>query len=160
MPAGAAGRRYASMRSVSLPSLFTPAQARFIERHRVARLATAGPDGRPHVVPICYAFDGQRLYTPIDEKPKRAAAVRLQRVRNVQANPQAALVVDDYSDDWSRLAYVLVRGRAEMLPEGRAQPEALRLLRERYPQYQAMALEERPLLVISPERVVSWGKVE
>ncbi|MCH8191770.1 MAG: TIGR03668 family PPOX class F420-dependent oxidoreductase [Chloroflexi bacterium] len=139
---------------------FTPSQLRFLAAHRVAHLATAGPDGRPHVVPICYAFHSRRLFSPIDEKPKRVGAARLQRLRNIRANPQVTVVVDEYSDDWSRLGYLLVRGRAEIVDEGRRQPAALRRLRERYPQYRAMALEERPLLVITPERVVSWGRVE
>ncbi len=150
----------AIIRLVKTAAKFTPSQRRFLATHRVAHLATAGPDGRPHVVPVCYAFDARRLYTPIDEKPKRVRASRLQRVRNIEANPQVAMVVDDYSDDWSRLAYLLVRGRAEIVAEGRRLAPALQLLRDRYPQYREMALEERPLLVITPERVVSWGRVE
>ena len=83
--------------------LFTPEQARFLASRRVGRLATASADGRPHAVPVCYAFDGALLYTPIDEKPKRVGADRLLRVRNVRENPQVALVVDDYDEDWSNL---------------------------------------------------------
>ena len=140
--------------------LFTPEQARFLTSRRVGRLATASADGRPHAVPVCYAFDGALLYTPIDEKPKRVGADRLLRVRNVRENPQVALVVDDYDEDWSKLAFVIVRGRAEIVERGDARSGALVLLREKYPQYRAMALEERPLLVIEPESVAAWGRVE
>jgi len=139
--------------------MFTEAQQRFIERHRVARLATAGGDGAPHAIPICFAFDGERFFTPIDEKPKRVGPSGLRRVRNIRENQLAAIVIDDYSDDWTKLAYVLVRGRAEVVDGGPAHELALRLLRERYPQYRTMVLEDLPVLVITPERVASWGAV-
>lgn len=135
---------------------FTPDQATFVDSRRVGRLATCDPDGQPHVVPICYAFDGERLFSPLDEKPKRVEVARLKRVRNILANPRVSIVVDDYSDDWSELAYLLVLGRAELVESGPQHDEALRLLREKYPQYRSMALEERPVLMITPDRVVSW----
>ena len=140
--------------------MFTPSQRAFIERHRVARLATAGPEGQPHVIPICYAFDGESFYSPIDEKPKRVGPAGLRRVRNIQANPQVAIVIDDYSEDWAQLAYLLIWGRAEILTGGSALDKAIDLLRRKYPQYRTMALEERPVLQITPTRAVAWGGVE
>ena len=136
---------------------FTSAQRAFLESHRVARLATAGADGEPHVVPICYALGDGCLYTPIDEKPKRVEGRRLRRIRNIEANPRAAVVVDHYADDWTELAYVLVQGRAEVVEGGREHAEALGLLRARYPQYRSMDLESRPVIKITPTRVVGWG---
>ena len=140
-------------------SLFTSEQARFLTSRRVGRLATATAGGRPHVVPVCYAFDGALLYTPIDEKPKRVDAGELRRIRNLRENPRASLVVDDYDEEWSKLAFVIVQGRVEIVERGDERSEALALLREKYPQYRAMALEERPLLVIEPESVAAWGRV-
>ena len=140
-------------------SPFTPEQARFLSSRRVGRLATATADGRPHVVPVCYAFDGVLLYTPIDEKPKRVGVGELRRIRNLRENPRASLVVDDYDEEWSKLAFVIVQGRVEIVERGDERSEALALLREKYPQYRAMALEERPLLVIEPESVAAWGRV-
>ena len=140
-------------------SLFTPEQARFLTSRRVGRLATASADGRPHVVPVCYAFDGAFLYTPIDEKPKRVGAGELRRIRNLRENPQVSIVVDDYDEDWTRLAFVIVRGRAKIVERGDERTEALALLREKYVQYRTMALEERPLLEIEPESVAAWGRV-
>jgi coenzyme F420-0:L-glutamate ligase/coenzyme F420-1:gamma-L-glutamate ligase len=133
-----------------------------VQAQSVARLATVGPDGRPHAVPVCYAFDGARFYTPLDEKPKRVAPERLQRVRNITARPEAALLIDRYDDDWSRLGYVLARGVAELLLPGTAGQEsararALTLLRERYPQYRAMNLEAQPVIALAPSTVSSWG---
>jgi PPOX class probable F420-dependent enzyme len=136
----------------------TPAETTFVNIQRVARLATADAEGNPHVIPVCYAFDGERFYTPLDEKPKRVAASRLRRVRNIETRPEVALVIDQYDDDWSRLGYVLVQGRAEMLPPGdRAHAQVLVLLRERYLQYKTMALEKYAVIAITPERIVSWG---
>ena len=92
--------------------------ASFVSSRRVARLATADASGRPHVVPICYAFDGDSLYSAIDLKPKRVGPRQLKRVRNLLDNPQVAVIVDDYSEDWSALGYVLIRGAAEIMDVG------------------------------------------
>ncbi len=72
-------------------------------------------DGQPLVVPICYVFDDECIYSPLDEKPKVVATLHLQRVRNIAANPRAALVIDDYAEDWSQLSYVLITGVAEVI---------------------------------------------
>lgn len=136
---------------------FNDREAAFIRAQRVAHLATAGADGRPHVVPICYAFDGERLYTAIDEKPKQVGAWQLRRVRNIEQNPNVAVVVDRYSDDWSRLAWVLVHGQAEILVEGEEHRRAVALLRDRYSQYRDMALEDRPVIRVTSTKVRSWG---
>src|SRR5436309_9726942 len=93
----------------------TEAETTFVAAQRVARLATADTEGNPHVIPVCYAFDRSRFYTPLDEKPKRVAESKLRRVRNIAARPEVALVIDQYDDDWSRLVFVLVQGQAELL---------------------------------------------
>ena len=79
---------------------------------RVGHLATASPEGHPHVIPVCFAFDGESVFSVLDRKPKSTAVTRLRRVRNILANPQVSLVVDHYEEDWQRLWYVLVLGRA------------------------------------------------
>ncbi len=134
------------------------AEVDFVQRQRVAHLATSDAAGHPSVVPVCYAFDGTRFYTPLDEKPKRVAAPRLRRVQNIVARGEASLVIDAYDDDWSRLGYLLISGRAALLePDAPEHPHALRLLRERYPQYVGMRLEEQSVIALDPERVTSWG---
>lgn len=136
----------------------TASEEAFVRAQRVARLATADGDGNPHAVPVCYAFDGRRFYIALDEKAKRVDVMKLRRVRNILARPHVALLIDQYDDDWSRLGYVLVRGRAELLfPEQVDHALALTLLRERYVQYRTMALEQFPVIVITPESVTSWG---
>jgi PPOX class probable F420-dependent enzyme len=136
----------------------TPAEARFVEARRVGHLATASAAGRPHVVPVCYAYDGARFYIALDEKPKRVADSRLRRVRNLLEQPEASLVIDHYEEDWSRLGWVLVHARAALLEPGDpAHAPAVALLRARYPQYLGMALEERPQIALAPDAVSSWG---
>lgn len=131
----------------------------FIGEHRVARLATADREGRPSVIPICYAFDGERLYTPLDEKPKGVEVERLKRVRNIRINPRVSLVIDDYAEDWSRLAFVQITGDGSMIDPA-SDPEehtrAVRLLREKYPQYQTMQIDVRPIIKITPLRIKHW----
>ncbi len=136
------------------------AEARaFIEAHRVGRLATADEEGRPHVVPICYAYDGRRIYTALDLKPKRVAPRRLKRVRNVMVNPTVALVIDDYSENWDELAYVLVQGVAVVLEPGDERSRAEAMLRAKYPQYGRLLQEGCTVLRITPEKVASWGRL-
>jgi PPOX class probable F420-dependent enzyme len=136
----------------------TEAEEAFVQTQRVAQLATADEDGNPHVVPVCFAFDRRRFYIALDEKPKRVDVMKLRRVRNIMARPQVALLIDRYDDDWSRLGYVLVRGRAELLfPDQADHAQALSLLRERYAQYRTMSLEQYPVIVITPGSVTSWG---
>jgi PPOX class probable F420-dependent enzyme len=132
-----------------------------IRNHRVARLATAGADCRPAVVPICYAVDGDVIYSPVDEKPKRVAPAELKRVRNIRANPNVSLVVDDYSEDWSKLCYVMIAGRAEVISPGESEhARAVALLREKYEQYRSMAIDERLIVKIEMKSVKHWDARE
>jgi PPOX class probable F420-dependent enzyme len=131
----------------------------FIRNHRVARFATADAAGQPVVVPICYAIDGDFIYSPVDEKPKRVAPAELKRVRNIRANPKVSLVIDDYSEDWSKLEYVIIAGRAETISPAKGADEharAVSLLREKYEQYRSMAIDERLIIKIAIERVRRW----
>jgi PPOX class probable F420-dependent enzyme len=142
-----------------MPSIsrFPLSALRFIRAARVAHLATVGADGRPHVVPICFVFDGKYFYSPIDEKPKRTSPAKLKRVRNIQENSQTALVIDRYSEDWQRLAYLLIRGTAKILHRGAVYGEVVRRLRRKYPQYRKMAIHTRPMIRITPIRWTFWG---
>ena len=123
---------------------------------RVARLATADADGRPHIVPVVFALDGATLYTAVDDvKPK--ATQRLKRLRNIAANPAVALLADHYDDDWSALWWVRADGTARIVDP--AEPEAERaraLLAERYPQYRA-APPPGPVVAVAVERWTGWA---
>jgi len=146
-----------------LPSVATidARSRRFLERQRVAHLATADASGAPYVVPICFVLIDATLYVAIDEKPKRGAPTQLRRLRNIDQNPRVAIVADVYDDeDWARLGFVLVRGAARVLHGGAEHRRAVEELRLKYPQYRVMALEERPAIAVDVERVTSWGQID
>ena len=119
------------------------AERAFLESRRVAHLATADAAGVPHVVPVCFAVGGDSVYIAIDRKPK--SGKRLKRLRNIAENPHVTLTADHYDDeDWTRLRWVMVRGRAALLEEGAEHDDAQRLLRAKYQQYRAMDLAPLP----------------
>ena len=126
-----------------------------LARWPVARLVTLGPEGRPAPLPIVFARAGSDLYSPIDGKPKRAT--ELARERNLRADPRVALLLDHYEDDWERLWWLRVEGRATLVPAAE-HPRALDALRAKYPQYASVPLTsgEPRLLRIAIERVSSW----
>jgi PPOX class probable F420-dependent enzyme len=126
---------------------------------RVGRLATADLAGRPLVVPVCFAFDDAALYSAVDDKPKRTRQLR--RLRNVADNPQASLLVDVWDEDWTRLAWVAVDGRADVLRTGADFTRALALLRAKYRQYDTMNLEDDgAVLRLHADRVRAWRAAE
>jgi PPOX class probable F420-dependent enzyme len=131
----------------------------FIRSARVAHLATAGANGQPLVIPICFAFDGKEFFSPIDEKAKRLSPERLKRLRNIRENSQVSLVIDRYDEDWEKLAYVLVSAQARILLTGRKHRRAVSLLRRKYRQYRSMAIDQRPVIVIRPLAVKVWGNI-
>jgi PPOX class probable F420-dependent enzyme len=132
------------------------AHRELLEECRVARLATIAADGRPRLVPVCYALVGDDIGIAIDEKPK--STTELARVRDIRRDARVTLLVDRYDDaDWGRLAWLRLEANASVLERGEEWPEALAALRARYPQYEAMLLEERPLLRLVVTRAVGWS---
>jgi PPOX class probable F420-dependent enzyme len=129
----------------------------FLRAARVAHLATVDRDGQPLVIPICFAFDGREFFSPIDEKPKQISPHKLKRLRNIAENPKVSLIIDRYDEDWRHLAYLLITGRAKILLRGARHRRAVLLLRKKYSQYGRMAIHERPIIVITPIRMRSWG---
>jgi len=141
--------------------MLEPAERRYLDAARVGRLGTADADGRPHVVPVCYARRGDVLVSALDEKPKRVDPADLRRVRNLRANPRVALVVDHYTENWEGLGWVQVRGTADLLDPGdEAHQPGVAVLEEKYEQYATHELGARPLIQIEPASVTSWGKVD
>jgi PPOX class probable F420-dependent enzyme len=146
-----------SKQQAKAPSRLSPHALRLIRSARIAHLATADRFGQPHVVPICFAFDGKSFYSAIDEKPKRSAPTKLKRLRNIRENPQVSFVIDHYDEDWSKLAYVLIAGTARILQSGKTHNRAVRLLRKKYLQYRRMQIDTRPIIVITPKRITFWA---
>lgn len=123
---------------------------------RVGRLASIDACGRPHVVPICFAVAGDRIFSAVDHKAKQTLALR--RLDNVRREPAVQLVVDHYDDDWSLLWWVRVAGTGEVLDHGATRDDALDLLAGKYPQYR----ERRPagpVLVIDITKITSWQAI-
>lgn len=143
-----------------MPVAIEPEVEAFIKKLPLARLGTADAEGRPSVVPVCFALVDGYFYTPIDEKRKSVSWGRLKRLRNIEANPSVSLLMDHYEADWTALAYVLVRGVAETLePRGRYAKEhaaAIARLRARYPQYENARIDQKPVIKITPEAVTFW----
>ena len=135
--------------------------ATFEAESRVARLATVDEAGYPHVVPVCYATDGRAYYSPLDAKPKKSGFAGLKRVRNIRSNPRVALLIDHYEEDWARLRFLMVQGRAELLDGGMEWRAAQTLLEAKYPQYRTLPLPpEAPVIKIVPEHVVGWSPAQ
>ncbi len=139
--------------------MLTDQQRRFLDRTRVAHLATAGRDGAPHLMPVCFCVDDHSLYITVDEKPKRTD-IPLRRLRNISENPLVAVTVDRWDEDWTRLAWVMLRGSADILAAGEEHDRAQDQLRERYAQYRSMVLAPLPVIAVRIKRVLSWGVLE
>jgi len=133
--------------------------SRLIRSARLAHLATADAKHQPHVVPICFVFDGKGFYSAIDEKPKRTVAAKLKRLSNIRENPRVSLVIDRYHENWAKLAYILIFGHARILLRGEKHRHAVHLLRKKYPQYRSMAIDRLPIIAITPDRVLCWGNL-
>jgi PPOX class probable F420-dependent enzyme len=134
---------------------------RLLDTWPVARLATITPEGRPHQVPVVFARVRERLWSPIDAKPKQAG--ELARVRHLRANPAASLLLDDYAEDWSRLWWLRVDVTARVVEPDTPDADpiaaaAVAALRAKYPQYERVEVLREPavLLELSPVRVASW----
>src|SRR5438093_9143437 len=130
------------------------AMRRRIADAKVARLATVGAGGKPHVVPITFAVDGDTIYFAVDAKPKRTTD--LKRLRNIAANPSVSVLVDHYEDDWARLWWVRVDGTARLLADGAQAVRATDLLAARYPQYRR-ARPGGPVVATAVARLSGWS---
>jgi PPOX class probable F420-dependent enzyme len=120
----------------------------------VARLATVTEAGRPHLVPVTFAVDGDRIYVAVDAKPKSTRNLR--RLRNIRANPQVAVLADRYGDDWAALWWVRADGRAVIVDDPRQMAGPVALLAGRYPQYRELP-PAGPVIEITVERWTGWA---
>ncbi len=139
--------------------IITPAVEDFIERARIARLATIDSEFKPHLVPVVFVFDGNHFFIPVDEKRKTAKPEKLKRVRNIQDNPNVALLFDEYSEDWTKLAFVMIQGEALIANKIEANiqvRQAYKKLMTKYVQYQKVEIGEM-CIVITPIKVASWS---
>ena len=138
-------------------TVLSVSQDMFLRSARSGHLATSDNKGRPHVIPFCYVFDGESIYSVLDGKPKTSPLRQLRRVRNILENPHVSVVIDHYEEDWSRLHFVLISGEARLLETGDEWLSAIVLLRDKYPQYQHMDLDESPVIKINPITYFPWS---
>ena len=139
--------------------IIPPAVEEFIERARVARLATIDSEFKPHLVPVVFVFDGNHFFIPVDEKRKTSKPEKLKRIRNIQDNPNVTLLIDEYSEDWTKLAFVMIQGKASVATkeEGNIQVrEAYKKLMTKYLQYQKVRVGEM-CIIITPKKIASWS---
>ncbi len=155
-------------------SILDEGQRRFLASARTATLATIGPSGRPRLVPICFVLRIDepgaqvRLYSPLDDKPKAGDDPHdLARIRDLLSRPEATLLVDRWSEDWTELAWLRLDARAQLLEpepaERRDRAErnlVIDALRAKYPQYAKHRLEERPIVRFTIGRAVAWGALD
>lgn len=139
-------------------TILHPSERDFLARARVGHLATVNRGGTPSVVPVCFVMLEGQVYSAIDEKPKSVPPTELRRVRDLLASPRVALVVDEYDEDWARLAFVQLRGQADLIwPDHPDHDRAVGALRQKYPQYRTMNLAARPIIRIEVELTRSWA---
>ena len=139
--------------------MITDQQRGFIEAQPVAHLATADQHGLPHVIPICFVIDAHSLFVAVDQKPKKSSERPLKRIRNVIENPNVTVVIDRYDDDWTKLAWIMLRGTAEVLHDGNEYDRSQNQLKVRYPQYRTMDLAGLPVIAIRISKVTAWGNL-
>ena len=134
---------------------FAPEEARRrFAAARVARLATTGADGVPHVVPFVFAVEGERIYWAVDQKPKRSRELR--RLANIRENPRGAVLVDHYDEDWERLWWVRADGTAWVARRAEDRDAGLRALLEKYRGYRDRP-PQGPVVVVEVSRWSSWS---
>ena len=125
----------------------------YLRRRERGFLATMGRDG-PTVIPVCFAYESGKIYSAIDKKPKSGR--RLARVRNIERNPRVAFIVDNYSEDWRRLTYLLVHGRASLVKGSSEEARARELLLTKYPQYRSLGLDDSRVIRVTIEKFKLW----
>jgi PPOX class probable F420-dependent enzyme len=136
-----------------------------IDRATVARLATVDSEYKPHVVPVVFVFDNDRYFIPIDEKTKRSRPENLKRVKNIQQNPNIALLIDEYNEDWRRLYFIMIQGKASIVGGKKLEQneqvlleKAHKLLSAKYLQYQEIGIGEYVIMIV-PQKVITWKNV-
>jgi PPOX class probable F420-dependent enzyme len=127
---------------------------RRVAAERVGRLATIDPDGRPNVVPFVFALEGDTLYTSVDEKPKRTRQLR--RVENLQRDSRFTVLIDHYEEDWPSVWWVRIKGRGRVIWEGPERDHAIRLLGEKYRQYEEEG-PQGPVIALDVEEWKGWA---
>ena len=133
-----------------------------IDKARVARLATVDSECKPHLIPVVFVFDNYSYFIPIDEKTKRSRPEKLKRAKNIQQNSNVTLLIDDYNENWRKLYFIMIQGKASIIGGKKLEQNELlllekahKLLSDKYLQYQKIGIGEYVIMII-PQKVISW----
>ena len=136
-----------------------------IAKATVARLATVDSECKPHLIPVVFVFDNDCYFIPIDEKTKRSKPENLKRTKNIQQNPNVALLIDEYNEDWGKLYFIMIQGKASIIGgkesdqnEPALLEKAHKLLSSKYVQYQEIGIGEYVIMIV-PQKVITWKNV-
>jgi PPOX class probable F420-dependent enzyme len=138
---------------------------KIIDKATVARLATVDSECKPHLIPVVFVFDNDCYFIPIDEKTKRSKPQNLKRIKNIQQNPNVALLIDEYNEDWRRLYFIMIQGKASIIGGKELERNELLLLEKahkmlsgKYVQYQEIGIGEYVIMIV-PQKVITWKNV-
>jgi PPOX class probable F420-dependent enzyme len=133
-----------------------------INKARVARLATVDSECKPYLIPVVFVFDNDCFFIPIDDKTKRSRPERLKRIKNIQQNPNVTILIDEYNEDWGKLYFIMIQGKASIIGDKELEQHELLLLKsahqllsDKYLQYQKIGIGEYIIRII-PQKVISW----
>jgi PPOX class probable F420-dependent enzyme len=133
-----------------------------IDKARVARLATVDSECKPHLIPVVFVFDNYNYFIPIDEKTKRSRPEKLKRAKNIQQNSNVTLLIDDYNENWRKLYFIMIQGKASIIGGKKLEKNELlllekahKLLSDKYLQYQKIGIGEYVIMII-PQKVITW----
>ena len=133
-----------------------------IDKARVARLATVDSECKPHLIPVVFVFDNYSYFIPIDEKTKRSRPEKLKRAKNIQHNSNVTLLIDDYNENWRKLYFIMIQGKASIIGGKKLEQNELlllekahKLLSDKYLQYQKIGIGEYVIMII-PQKVITW----
>jgi PPOX class probable F420-dependent enzyme len=136
-----------------------------IDKATVARLATVDLECKPHLIPVVFVFHNDHYFIPIDEKNKRSRPENLKRVKNIQQNPNVALLIDEYNEDWRQLYFIMIQGKASIVGGKELEQNELvllekthKLLSAKYIQYQEIGIGEYVIMIV-PQKVITWKNV-
>jgi PPOX class probable F420-dependent enzyme len=133
-----------------------------IDKARIARLATVDSECKPHLIPVVFVFDNYSYFIPIDEKTKRSRPEKLKRAKNIQQNSNVTLLIDDYNENWRKLYFIMIQGKATIIGGKKLEQNELlllekahKLLSDKYLQYQKIGIGEYVIMII-PQKVITW----
>ena len=136
-----------------------------IDKATVARLATVDSECKPHLVPVVFVFDNDYYFIPIDEKTKRSRPENLKRVKNIQQNPNVALLIDEYNEDWRKLYFITIQGQASIIGGNELEQseqvlleKAHKMLSGKYVQYEEIGIGHYIIMIV-PQKVLTWKNV-